>query len=223
MGKALALSQRLADGRSKRVVFLSHCLLNENTRYLGGATCGCPRALIEPYLEQDIGLVQMPCPEQQAWGGVLKRYLLAGYGVRGTLLYRLRSLLLPLLLGYTRVVYRRLARATAKQVADYLGSGFWVEGMVGVDGSPSCGLHKTLDMAQSFEALASLDIRTATVAEMNDLIRQNLCEGSGLYTSLLKEELEKRGLSIPYRAHDLMAELGASGAPAQGGLHDPTR
>jgi hypothetical protein len=31
------LLERLKDERSKRVIFVSHCLLNENTRYLGGA------------------------------------------------------------------------------------------------------------------------------------------------------------------------------------------
>ena len=31
------LLTRLADERGKQVVFVSHCLLNENTRYLGGA------------------------------------------------------------------------------------------------------------------------------------------------------------------------------------------
>ena len=31
------LATRLADERGRRVVFLSHCLLNQNVRYLGGA------------------------------------------------------------------------------------------------------------------------------------------------------------------------------------------
>ena len=31
------LLERLKDERGKRVVFVSHCLLNENVRYLGGA------------------------------------------------------------------------------------------------------------------------------------------------------------------------------------------
>ena len=29
------LLERLVDEQSKRVIFVSHCLLNENTRYLG--------------------------------------------------------------------------------------------------------------------------------------------------------------------------------------------
>lgn len=43
----------MADARSGQVVFVSHCLLNQNTRYLGGAVCpGVVGAAIAPY-EQD--------------------------------------------------------------------------------------------------------------------------------------------------------------------------
>jgi hypothetical protein len=31
---------------------------------------------VEPYLRAGVGIVQSPCPEQHAWGGVLKRHLL---------------------------------------------------------------------------------------------------------------------------------------------------
>ena len=39
------LVHRIPDERGRRVVFLSHCLLNENTRYLGGA---CERGAAAP-------------------------------------------------------------------------------------------------------------------------------------------------------------------------------
>ena len=39
------------ETRAKRVVFLSHCILNENTRYLGGAgRGGCVREVVEQCL-----------------------------------------------------------------------------------------------------------------------------------------------------------------------------
>ncbi len=69
MDKTQILTQRLEDRRGKTVVFLSHCLLNENTRYLGGACWGgCVREILEACLVLEVGIVQMPCPEQQAWG-----------------------------------------------------------------------------------------------------------------------------------------------------------
>jgi hypothetical protein len=112
-------------------------LLNENTRYLGGARrAGSVPELVRPLLDQGIGIVQLPCPEQRAWGGVLKRRLLLFYG-EGRLRYRLRGALLPIMLWYTR----------------------------------------------------------------------RIVHGRGLFTELLEEELEKRGLRIPWKAHDLIAEL----------------
>ena len=64
------LADRLRDERSRRVAFVSHCLLNENTRYLGGAfRAGAVAELIDELVEHGIGICQMPCPEQHAWGG----------------------------------------------------------------------------------------------------------------------------------------------------------
>jgi hypothetical protein len=83
-----ALLEQLKDERGKRVVFVSHCLLNENVRYLGGAfrRSGVEEVIMN-FLRQGVGICQMPCPEQRAWGGVLKRYILPLYGSKGTLLY----------------------------------------------------------------------------------------------------------------------------------------
>jgi uncharacterized protein YbbK (DUF523 family) len=38
MSKIDLLKEKLKDARGNKVIFVSHCLLNENTRYLGGAT-----------------------------------------------------------------------------------------------------------------------------------------------------------------------------------------
>ena len=74
MAKIHLLQEKLKDERGKTVVFLSHCLLNENTRYLGGACRkACVDELIDDLQKQGIGIVQMKCPEQKTWGGVLKR------------------------------------------------------------------------------------------------------------------------------------------------------
>ena len=209
--KIRTLARRLEDGRSKRVVFLSHCILNENTRYLGGACGSCVRGVVEQCLAADVGMVQMPCPEQAAWGGVAKRFLLAAYGARGTLLYRLRRFLLPVLLAYTGLVYRRIARRTAAEIRDYLDSGYVVVGVVGVDGSPSCGVWKTLNIDRSFDSIANIDVGSITVEGMNAIVRRELTAGSGMFTAALSEELRKRGVDVPFLAHDLISELDGKG------------
>ena len=74
------LREQLADARGRRVVFLSHCLLNQNVRYPGGAgRAGGVDELVEGYLARGVGACQLPCPEQRAPGGLKRRMLLA-YG-----------------------------------------------------------------------------------------------------------------------------------------------
>jgi len=122
-------------------MFLSHCLLNENTRYLGGA---CRKAsineLIDYLQEQGIGIVQMQCPEQKTWGGVLKKEMLQGYGINGTWLSNFRKPYLKYFIWKTRLSYRKLAKSVVSEIKDYIDSGFEIKGIIGIKGSPSCGL-----------------------------------------------------------------------------------
>ena len=206
------LLTRLADRRSKRVVFLSHCLLNENTRYLGGASRrGCVEELVQRYIAQGVGIVQMPCPEQHAWGGVLKPHLLHVYGAARAhpVAWRVAERLVPLGLAYTRLVYRRLATKVAAEIADYVASGFTVVGIVGVDASPSCGVRTTIDPACVSE-LAALDPTTVSVPEHNLAIFRHARAGRGIFVEELQRALRRRGLDVPFRAHDMRAEIEAA-------------
>ncbi len=50
---------RLTDARGRRVEVLSHCLLNENIRFPGGATrAGVVREAVDPYVRDGVGIVQ---------------------------------------------------------------------------------------------------------------------------------------------------------------------
>lgn len=69
---ARLLLDQLRDERSRRVVLVSHCLLNQNTRYAGGATrSGAVSELADELIGAGYGIHQLPCPERLAWGGVL--------------------------------------------------------------------------------------------------------------------------------------------------------
>ena len=139
-GPARLLLDQLHDERSRRVVLVSHCLLNENTRYLGGATRpGAVAEIVDELIAAGYGIHQLPCPERLAWGGVLKRHSLRLYHSKGRPRYALRGVLLHAFVWWTRVVYRRLARQVARDVTDYQRSGIEVAGIVGIGASPSCG------------------------------------------------------------------------------------
>jgi uncharacterized protein YbbK (DUF523 family) len=104
------------------VVFLSHCLLNQNTRYPGGAVWpGVVVDAVSPYLADGTGIVQMACPEQRTWGGVTKRHLLRLLAHPAGA--RAGRHLLPPVRRYLRTRYRRLARAVVAEVQDYTTSG----------------------------------------------------------------------------------------------------
>jgi hypothetical protein len=227
-----AFTGRLRDQRSRQVVFVAHCVLNENTRYLGGACRrGCIQEIVQQCIDRGVGMVQMPCPEEEAWGGVLKTWMLRLYGVKQAhpFVHRMLRLLLPVGLLYTRLRYWRIARRVARQIEDYVSSGFAVRGVVGIDGSPTCGVRTTLDIPASVAEMAALDPQAISVGQQNALVRRHLQSGSGIFIRELQRELRRRRLSVPFLAHDLIDELDGrpsgvklfGGACSQHALHEP--
>ena len=52
------------DGRSKRIIFIAHCMLNQNS--ISDGTADFPslnKEILNFLIEKDIGIIQMPCPE----------------------------------------------------------------------------------------------------------------------------------------------------------------
>ncbi len=209
------LARKLEDKRGRAVVFLSHCLLNENVRYLGGACrMGCVQEIVEPCIHLGIGMVQLPCPEEQAWGGVLKRRLLRLYGIerRFPLVRPFLGSAVSLALEYSRVAFRRLARRAAAQIQDYVDAGYTVVGIVGVDGSPSCGVTRIVGTRLA-SAAAKLRDDELTPERINALLLKFATRGRGLFIDELQKELRRRRLSVPLLAHDLLRELAGECSP----------
>lgn len=208
MGDNPEIAFDFKDSRKKRVIFLSHCILNENVRYPGGAFRGaCISEIIDQCVKNDIGIVQMPCPEQKAWGGVIKRWLIRALGDRRLLVKPFRLIFFPLFLFYTKYVYRRLALDLANEIEDYVKSGFDVIGIVGIDGSPSCGVNQTLDIHEVLPFLARFTKDAFDQEKMNGMIRSCLTQGRGLFIAELKNILDKRKINVQFLAHDLIAEM----------------
>ncbi len=77
-GSARLLLELLCDERGRRVVLVSHCLLNENTRYAGGATRpGAVVEIIDELIAAGCGIHQLPCPERLA-GAVSSNFIACG-------------------------------------------------------------------------------------------------------------------------------------------------
>jgi len=113
--------------RSRRVVVLAHCILNANAKYPGGAKYpGANVAVLEPYLRDGVGIVQLPCPETGFLG--MSRWAMTRNQL-DTVAYRCHC---ASVLGPTVDTLEEFARA-----------GYTIDGVVGVKGSPSCGVTDT--------------------------------------------------------------------------------
>ena len=138
-------------------------------------------------------IYQMRCPEQRAWGGVLKRYGVPLYGSKGTALYRARRSLVWLFTYYSKARFWVAAREVAKDIQDYVRSGLDVVGIIGIGGSPSCGVCRTLDLHRSVEVLGACPISRLDRDAFNEkVIAANLVAGEGLFIASIRRQLKRR-------------------------------
>ncbi len=116
------------DCRSMKVVLVSHCHLNQNARLWKCAECPAScRLLVEGLLQQEIGIIQMPCPELMVLGLD-----------RGHIAIRSGLESIP-----AREALRLLGRELAFQIRQYQDCGVKVLGVLGKNGSPACGVERT--------------------------------------------------------------------------------
>lgn len=128
------------DGRSKKVVFIAHCLLNQNA--ISDGTAVRPAAfeqLAYALLEREIGIVQMPCPELCCLG--LDRGDEAG-GQRDVLEENTRiraEMQKPRAHGRLTAIVEQVMW----QIGEYHRHGFEILGVIGANRSPNCGVETT--------------------------------------------------------------------------------
>jgi len=113
--------------RSGKIILLSHCLLNANSKINGSAKFGTVfKPVLEYIIKHDVGMVQLPCPEHSFYGcarpGQSKEH-------------------------YDNPIYRnhccKILQPVLEQLADFAGHGYVLLGVLGIKGSPSCGVEHT--------------------------------------------------------------------------------
>jgi predicted secreted protein len=122
--------------RSKKIVVLSHCLLNQNTVIAEEARAmGAIPSVVSWALEKGYGMVQLPCPEFTYLG--INRPPMT-YEEYDTAEYRqhCREILLPVV----------------RQLQEYGENGYEIVGTVGIGRSPSCDPGRGVFM-EEFQAL----------------------------------------------------------------------
>ena len=126
------------DKRSKRVVFVAHCLLNQNAKIDRCALySGAVRELVEYLVESGAGIVQLPCPELACLGLDREADARAAATVESEdtrVAFRMRS-------RPAVCLCHHLVEDVAYQVQEYQRNGFEVTGVIGINGSPTCGVE----------------------------------------------------------------------------------
>lgn len=130
------------DGRSKKVVFIAHCLLNQNA--ISDGTAVYPAAfknVINTLLNADVGIVQMPCPELCCLGldrgnacGADSPVVIENTRIRNEMQKNDSTKVLDLLVDYVM-----------RQILEYHKYGFEIVGIIGANRSPNCGVDTTSD------------------------------------------------------------------------------
>lgn len=163
------MSDRMEDARSKKIVFVSSCLLNTNNKVKGLARYpGMCKEVFDTLNKYGLGINQMQCPETLYLG--IQRW------------WATKNL-------YDNVGFRKFCRGLASQVADYMAAyvqaGYDTVAILSCDGSPTCGVTLTSYDENWGGSPIDLDYNKAIV------------EGSGVYIEELKKEIEARGFTMP--------------------------
>ncbi|MBN1405450.1 MAG: hypothetical protein JW946_02915 [Candidatus Omnitrophica bacterium] len=167
--------------RKRKIVILAHCILNVNSKVEGLATySGALKSLVTDYINKDYGIIQLPCPETtfcglQRWGMSRNQYDHPNYR------RHCREILIPVV----------------DQIRLYKKSGYAIEEIVCVNGSPSCGLDF------SFEGFTGGLVNSE--AANPDVVRK--VQKNGVFIDELAKLLKEQGLKVIYKAIDEKKQL----------------
>lgn len=158
------------DIRSKKVVLIAHCLINQNA--ISDGTAVYPAAfndLIALLMQNNIGIVQMPCPELCCLGldrgnpfGADSPVLIENTRIRSTMLQKEPNAKLQKLIDYVML-----------QICEYQKHGFKIIAVIGANRSPNCGVD--------------------TTSENNEEV-----SGMGLFMAGIAERLKEKAIEIPF-------------------------
>ena len=157
------------DGRSKKVVFVAHCFLNQNAISDGTAVYPAVwRDLIEFFMDAHVGIVQMPCPELCCLG--LDRGDV--HGAERPVAAENTRIRAEMKKDPVQQKLDELAGHVVEQMVEYDQSGFKILGVIGANRSPNCGVDTTSDNNEEVP-------------------------GMGLFIEKIARRLQDRGLSLP--------------------------
>jgi predicted secreted protein len=159
------------DKRSKKVVLIAHCILNQNAKIDRCAHYpGAIKEVTQILLDAGVGILQMTCPEFLCLG--LDRQV--EKGIHTTVESEDTRVARRMGEDQTRTLCHRLVSDLIYQIEEYQRNGFAMVGIIGINNSPTCGIETTW---------------------ANNRDEQD----PGVFMKMLNEEGQKRGISLPMR------------------------
>ncbi|MGI6685778.1 MAG: CD3072 family TudS-related putative desulfidase [Bacillota bacterium] len=165
--------------RNKKIVLLAHCILNVNAKVYGLAIeqAGC-KQIVTGLLNSGFGIIQLPCVEQSCfginrWGQVKNQLNFSAFRIK------CRSLLQPII----------------EQVLDFYENGYEIVSVIGIDGSPTCGVNYTCTGNWGGEIGEGYDL-PAKIASLSTMHEQ------GVMMKILQQMLEEEGIAVKFMAID---------------------
>ena len=162
----------IQDKRSRKIVVVAHCILNQNSRVFGIAYYpNMINEIIDVLRKYEIGVIQMPCPELThagllRWSKTKEQYDTSAF----------------------RRHCRQIACNIADQIEEYLKNDFKVLAILGVDGSPSCGVEET-----------SIGYKGGYLPKSAPSEEAKFTKRSGIFIEELQSELNERKVAVPIK------------------------
>lgn len=166
--------------RGKRILVVCHCIANANAKvYPLARYPGAHLPLVLPFLEEGAGLVQLPCPETVylglgRFGMTREQYDVPRY----------------------RAACREMLGPVVEELSAFAAAGYVIEAVVGMDGSPSCGVFAT---CVGYRGGELTEEATDLPGQMEGL---SMAPGSGVFMEEFRDMLAACGLHVPFAAVD---------------------
>lgn len=161
--------------RSKKIAIISHCIINQNSVVKGEyKDINIFFPFIKKLFEENIGILQLPCPETECYG--LRR--------RGHVKEQFDNC------GYRKYL-EKIINSFVDIIKEYINNGYEIVGIYGIAGSPSCGVNLTC--SANWEGEISL------YKDKEDIVsRVKMINESGIFMEMFKSILDKNKINIPF-------------------------
>lgn len=155
--------------RSKKLIMISHCIINQNSVVEPLARAGGAFSFAAELVESGVGIIQLPCPEFKYLGITRKPMEKSEYDTREY-----------------RELCRKLFEPVLEDLLIYLDNGYSFLGIIGINQSPTCSIsgNRGIFMEEIFDLLSSKGI-SPNYFEVPEDYQDNV-HGKEIYNSLKK-------------------------------------